>query len=228
MKDYLIIKKNMPFTGRVYQIVCDCGCNQKYVGSTKQTLSQRMTKHRHDANRVLSPLYLHMREVGTEKFRIIRLELIENCLDKEQLRAREQYWIGQFDTLKNGLNGRYAIKDPNRDKECQRRYREANTDKIKERVKKYRQANTDKIKEQTKKYRHANKDVLKQKWAGYYQANKDVLNEKTRQYHRANRERYKEQVECECGAILTHHNLSLHKKTNKHQQYETLKDFIYS
>ena len=115
----------MTFTGRVYQVICDC-CGRKYVGSTKQTLAQRMTQHRIAAKRKQHiPLYNHMNEAGIDKFRIVRLELVDDCVDKEQLRMHEQRYIDQ---LQPELNQKMAYQTVERRKEYEARYREAHAD----------------------------------------------------------------------------------------------------
>jgi len=82
--------------GRVYRIVCDCSCDKIYIGSTFQTLSSRMCRHRSDAKHCQSDIYKHMREVGMDNFRI---ELIQsyNNLSVEELRKYENEEILRHD-----------------------------------------------------------------------------------------------------------------------------------
>ena len=92
--------------GRVYKIENTID-DKLYVGSTVDTLSRRMVGHRAAIKKGKEfPLYIHMRANGVENFNIILLEQMEN-INKENLRAREDHWIKQLDTVKNGLNGRY-------------------------------------------------------------------------------------------------------------------------
>ena len=63
-----------------------------------------------------------------------------------------------------------------------------------------------------KEYYQANKDKLKTYSEAYREANKD----KIKAYREANKEQLTAKVECECGAIVTKHNLAKHKKTKKH------------
>ncbi len=54
------------FTGKIYKIVCDCGCNQCYVGSTRErTLARRMCQHRAASEKTnkMSKLYTHTCEM---------------------------------------------------------------------------------------------------------------------------------------------------------------------
>jgi group I intron endonuclease len=104
--------------GKIYKLI-NTENNQIYVGSSNyQHLSSRMNIHRQmckdTSGRRNSKLYIHMREIGIEKFKI---ELIEKyiCETKQQLVEREQYWIEQ---LKPQLNMFRAICNPNYEKEC--------------------------------------------------------------------------------------------------------------
>ena len=79
-----------------------------YVGSTCQSLSKRLSKHRRDINCRKSqtvPLYMKMREIGKEHFYI---ELVEEypCNNNEQLRAREGHYIREKGTLNGRIEDR--------------------------------------------------------------------------------------------------------------------------
>ena len=80
-----------------------------YVGSTTQSLSQRMEKHRSDAKSLGRKsnikLYQKMKELGLENFYI---ELLEKCPcnDIEELRAKEGEWIRKIATLNAQVAGR--------------------------------------------------------------------------------------------------------------------------
>lgn len=66
----------------------------------------------------------------------------------------------------------------------------------------------------------------------YYEANKTQINEKDKAYREANRieinEKAKELVLCECGKSSTKCNISRHKISKQHKQYQKVYDFIYS
>ena len=91
--------------GKIYKILNNID-DEIYVGSTTETLGQRMAKHR--AARKSKPqykLYKHMNELGVDNFYI---ELIENypCNDVYELRAREGYYIREIGTLNTKVAGR--------------------------------------------------------------------------------------------------------------------------
>ena len=98
------------FIGKVYKVTCH-HCNLIYIGSTKQPLSKRFSLHKSNARQHKTChrcLYEHMNEVGFENFNIILIETFEN-VNREQLRAHEDRFICKYDTVKNGLNGRYEV-----------------------------------------------------------------------------------------------------------------------
>ena len=67
-------------------------------------------------------------------------------------------------------------EDPEKKKERNRIYREANREQIKEYFRQYREANKDTIRERKKKYDEEHKDELKERKQQYYELNKDRIN----------------------------------------------------
>jgi GIY-YIG catalytic domain len=116
---------------KIYQILNTID-KEVYVGSTIQPLSKRFSLHRSgmtikkNANRRLNK---HFRELGRENFYI---ELIENfpCQTREQLCAREGFYVRQRGTLNKNIPGRSQ-------KESQREYQKAHSDEIKNYHQKY-------------------------------------------------------------------------------------------
>lgn len=89
-------------TGYIYKITNTI--NQKaYIGKTVNSIEQRWKEHRKDYKRKQCekrPLYDAMNKYGIENFTI---ELIEE-VDIKELSDKEVYWIGYYDTYKNGYN----------------------------------------------------------------------------------------------------------------------------
>ena len=91
--------------GKIYKILNNID-DEIYVGSTTETLGQRMAKHRHSMKaKPQYKLYKHMHELDVGNFYI---ELIENypCNDVYALRAREGDVIRQIATLNKQIAGR--------------------------------------------------------------------------------------------------------------------------
>lgn len=93
--------------GRIY-IIRNTVNDKVYIGSTTQSLTKRFYIHKSSKmvkRNLIRPFYKAMREIGEEHFYI---ELIENypCKSKEELNAREGYWIRQYNSFTNGYNGK--------------------------------------------------------------------------------------------------------------------------
>jgi hypothetical protein len=73
------------------------------IGQTTQTLSCRMGGHRTSLKiGRKTKLYEHMRLIGLENFKpMILIETLTNCT-KGEMQAREDFYIKQFDSVKNG------------------------------------------------------------------------------------------------------------------------------
>ena len=103
--------------------------DEVYVGSTTQSLSKRMGKHRRNATQRNTQLYQHMNNIGINNFYI---ELIETypCNNTDELHKREGEWIRQMGTLNQIVSGRTA-----------QQYRADNKDKLREQNLQYRKQN---------------------------------------------------------------------------------------
>jgi len=136
-----------------------------YVGSTIQSLSQRLSSHRREA-RFKNRYQLHnaFHQLGFDNFYI---ELIENynCDTKEELKAREQHYIRLYDCFNNGYNSRCAT-----------------TDEIKQEEIKIRKA------KDNKEYYNHNKDSILEYHKEYFEKNKDYINKRNRKYDEIHKE----------------------------------------
>jgi len=226
--------------GKIYKIESTLGDMVYYGSTTKQYLSQRMTKHRSDYNRWLSGKdagkyrsFDLFDEYGIENCKIV---LVENfpCKSKDELTAREAYYIRNFDCGNKCVPGRTYKEyiEDNKDKilERKKQYRENNKDKIKEyyqnnkdkileQNKQYREDNKDKIADQGKQYREDNKDKIKE----YYQNNKDKILDRRKQYRENNKDKIAEQQKitytCICGSCICKGNKGKHEQTKKHIKF---------
>jgi len=81
--------------GKIYTLVNDLN-DIIYVGSTTQAyLSTRMTTHRRDALTATSSLYVAMRTLGADHFRIV-LHHVFPCQSKDELEAEEYKVLKTF------------------------------------------------------------------------------------------------------------------------------------
>ena len=174
---------------KIYKIT-DKGFTKCYIGSTIETLSHRMAKHRFDykkwckGEKGYCSSFQLFNEFGVEN---VIVELIEKypCSDKEELRAREGYYIKSNECINKRVSGR--------------------TDQ------EYYQDNRDKKLQQVKDYNLTNKEQKTKYHNNYYQNNKDKWDKL--------KEQQKQQITCECGCILQKKARSKHIKSKQHQNY---------
>jgi len=115
--------------------------DNKYVGSTKQTLNERLSKHRCDKKN--NNKSCSSKKLNLDYSIIYTLEECSEDLRKE----REKYWINEFDTVNiNKLN--FDQKD----------YNKNNKEKLKVHYKKYYEKNKDHRIEKNKEWCKNNKE----------------------------------------------------------------------
>jgi len=150
--------------GYVYVITNLLDTNDKYIGSTTQTVQHRYKQHIGHAFDENSPkynrkLYVQIRTVGKEFFEVSLLEnvLYGNILE---LRKREQYFI---DTLKSNLNNYNAVQDQNKYRisgmKSHKKYYENNKVKVLAQQHEYALTHKVQIAEVGKKYRTDNAEL---------------------------------------------------------------------
>ena len=186
--------------GKIYKILNKID-GEIYVGSTVNTLSQRMTQHRSEVKRsTKKKLFNHMNELGVNNFYI---ELIENfpCNDVYELRAREGHFIREIGTLNKNATSRTSLEYL----EYKKQYWDKHKEKYNEERRKYRLDNKDECNEQRRRHYQENKEISK----AYYNKNKERIKQ-----HRS------EQIQCSiCGCHLNKGNISTHQKTKKCKSY---------
>jgi len=177
--------------GKIYKILNTIDDNV-YVGSTVETLSLRMAKHRsHVKARPHFKLYEHMNELGVENFYI---ELIENCPcnDIYELRAREGHYIRKIGTLNKLIAGRTLKEYQTDNKEHIKEYNKQYKDEHKEEIKQYREEHKEHIKEYMKQYIEEHKEHIKLYKKQHYEKNKEHIKEYMKQYREEHKEHIKE------------------------------------
>ena len=135
--------------GKIY-IIRNSVNDQIYIGSTCQSLSQRMVHHRRDTNTQRCQefnLYKAMKELHKNTFYIALLEHYP-CNTRDDLNKKDGEYIRKYH---NQLNRQIAGRT---DKE----YREDNKTKAKEYHKEYQQNNKETLAEYQKDYRQNHKE----------------------------------------------------------------------
>lgn len=188
MKDYS--------KGKIYKIVSD-SCDDIYIGSTIQTLSQRLTKHRNDYKQWKKGNYGYTRSfslIERGDYHIILLEPFP-CNNQEELTARERHYIDNNVCLNKVKPGR-SYKE----------WREDNKEKIKEQQKEWIKDNKEKMKEYRKEWYQENKEKIME----YRQTNKEKFKEREKEYD-------KKTFQCLCdGKQHNLHRKARHFKSQYH------------
>ena len=171
--------------GKIYKMV---GGGLTYVGSTTRTLAQRKAMHksgfkRWKAGNGSKTTSYQLFDSG-EPVDIVLLEDVP-CERKEQLHARERYWIEKLDCVNMMIPGRsdkeYYQDNKERISEYQKEWYEQNRGKILELHKEYRQQNRERISEHKKKWVDQNKDRILEKEKKRYEQNRDEILERRKQ-----------------------------------------------
>lgn len=216
--------------GKIYKIVSNI-TRDTYYGSTCSPLTQRLSEHRNKYK-----IYVNNKQIGyTTSFKVLEtgdygIYLVEDvpCDRKEQLLARERFYIESYDCVNK------VIPQQSYD-EYFEKYYEENKDEILTRNNKYRSEHRNEINLQKKEHYQLNKEHIQQKHKEYYDNNKESTLEYQRQYYLDNKEKvtmrnkaYQEKhkqdinakrsivISCVCGHTTTARHRSRHEKTKAH------------
>ena len=139
--------------GKIYKIV-DLDTDECYIGSTcEPTLARRLAKHvdNFKSYKSITGNFHYITSFKILENNNYDIQLIENypCGSKDELHAREGYWIKKTDCVNKHIAGR-----------TKKQWEEDNKEKISVEKKEYYKQNKGKIQEYKKKYRIDNKDKL--------------------------------------------------------------------
>lgn len=180
--------------GRIYKILCNktllC-----YIGSTTQSLSQRLSEHKQGFLKWKKGLTGYITSFDIISNEDYTISLVEDfpCKSKYELEQREKYWVQSLDCINKNV--------PTRSR------------------REYYDENKDKIKDYNKRYYEENKEYFHQKRILNYNNNKDKQKDYSKCYREDRLEYYKQQVQCECGGKFTNDNKSRHMKSKIHKKY---------
>jgi hypothetical protein len=95
------------FIGRIYRLSVP-GCDQVYIGSTRQTLSTRMSKHRYNMRAWQRGAYHYVTSFALVVLPGVSIDTVEEeeYQDLQHMRDREAYWIARLPTVNKYTPGR--------------------------------------------------------------------------------------------------------------------------
>ena len=196
--------------GQIYKIV-DVGFNKCYIGSTVETLPQRMTKHRNHYKRYTEGKhnYIHLfklfEEFGVENCKIYWIEDYA-CNSKKELEAREGHYIENTDCVNKRIEGR-----------SKQQWTQDNIEKVREQKRILGQ--TEWYKAVRKEHYENNKEEILAKYKEDRKNNPEKYKERNKIRYYKTKERLQAPYTCECGATMCLRNKTRHQKTKQHQQF---------
>jgi hypothetical protein len=155
--------------GKIYMIWSTVGPS-RYYGSTCCSLSSRMCNHRSTYRcgvGITSSKVFEMYGVDNCK-----IELVENypCTSKEELDAREGFYIRNNECVNQVITGRTS-----------REYYNDCKEELKDKNKKYKENHKDELKEKSRKYSEEHREEQKVKSKKYYKEHREEQNAKRRE-----------------------------------------------
>ena len=116
---------------KIYKIIDNTNDNI-YIGSTCCSLKTRLSKHKSNYKRFLNGLYHNVKSFNILKNDDYKIELLENCdiKTKDELLARERFYIENNDCLNKVVPGRTDKEYYNDNKDKIKDYYITNKDRI--------------------------------------------------------------------------------------------------
>jgi len=212
---------------KIYKI-CSNLTDKIYIGSTTQTLAQRLSKHTSNYKQYLKNNTKYITSIEIIKLGDSFIVLLEDCNfnNQQQLFKREGEIIklNINNVVNTHIAGRtmteYHIDNAEHIAEYKKQYRFNNAEHLAEKQKQYRFNNAEHIAEYHKEYNIINVEHLAEKKKQYKLNNAEHIAEQNKQYRFNNAEhiaeKQKQTFTCNCGLILCFGAKSKHNKTKKH------------
>jgi hypothetical protein len=171
--------------GKIYKINCSDG--HYYIGSTINSLSQRLSHHKHSSNKDTS--LSQYRDSLEDK--TLTIELIEKypCNSNEELRVREDYHIGLHKNNELCLNIKRAHITSEERNEMVKKYYEEHKSDIIEKHKVYNKGKKEHIDAYQAYYRIENAEKRRAYSKKYDEDHKEQVLEAKRKYNKENAEK---------------------------------------
>ena len=167
---------------KIYKIICNI-TGLVYIGSTCQTLNQRLQEHKRKYKCYLNEKFHYISSYKILENSNYDIILIEDfpCERREQLLSRERYWIENIECVNMHIPSR-----------TEKEWREDNKEKIQINNKEYRENNKEKIIVYMHNYQKDNKDYFVEYKKLWYNNNKEKIKQQRKEYRENNKEKIKE------------------------------------
>jgi len=184
--------------GRVYCIRSQ-QTTDIYIGSTIQTLSQRMTDHRKAYKKYLNKNYDYMTSFEIVQYEDAYIEVLfeGEFLSRNDLDRKEGKYQREMDCVNKNIAGR-----------TKKEHYEENTNLYKKKSQQYYEKKKEHIKKLSKKYAVEHRDHILEYQQKYQEEHKEQITE------------YKKQkITCECGTTVCIPHKARHERSKKHQSF---------
>ena len=176
-----------------------------YVGSTSQSLAERLRKHKVKVRANLpeyanNKFYNRILSVGLDAWEIKPLLVLE-C-DRNEIRKFERKWV---ELLEADLNTNSPFQTEDEYNEYKKEYK-----------KHYYEQNRDEIRQKQANYYKQNKDEVRQRQTDYYKQNKDEGRQRQKEHHKQNKEQRRFYCSTCDTACENKKDLNRHLDTLKH------------
>lgn len=209
-------------SGKIYKVI-DNDYNMCYIGSTIQTLSNRLSDHKrkyllfkNNEHHNVS-IFKIFDEYGIDNCKIELIELYP-CATRIELTQKEGEHIKNNPGCVNRcIAGRsqkdYASDNKDKLKSYRQEYYKTNKEDILNKQKEYHIQNREKRLDAMKQWKEDNKDVMVQ----WKKDNPEKVKEHNRKYREAHKENINKRCMCEvCGISILSRNRTAHENTKRH------------
>ena len=205
--------------GKIYQIV-DVGFSKCYIGSTTETLCQRMARHREHyrahlkgCNRKHERSMMLFDEFGIDNCKILLIKDFP-CTSKRELEREEGKEI--VNNIDKCVNRIIVGRTPEE-------YYKDNQERLLREKREHRLNNIEKYKEKDRIYGENNKEKIRERRKTRYEQKKEEINEANRANYQKHKDKYlarqKQPYHCKCGATCVLNAKARHFRTQKHQNW---------
>ncbi len=172
--------------GKIYRLVCNTTGDQ-YIGSTTQSLSQRLGGHKTAYKQFLAgkiPQQTTSNSIlSNNNFEMILIEDFA-CENKNQLERRERYYIETVQCV-NKIKPAQTKEELQKQKQT---YHQEHKEYIQKQKQAYWQENKEDIQKRKQAYYQENKEEKQKKMQTYYQEHKEDIQKKMQTYYQAHKE----------------------------------------
>ena len=213
--------------GKIYMLTSE-QTPEIYIGSTKETLEERMKCHKYDYNRWLKGKFSYVTSFEIIQYDDCKIHLIEDypCETRKELELKEGEYQKMMDCVNKCIVGRTPKQWREDNKEHLQEY-ERNRSNKKERLEQHKEYMKEynskpEVKERKKEYNkeYNSKPETKKRQKEYREQHREELRDKKKEYYQnVLKPKREKKIKCICGKEIRIDNKRRHEKTVFHIKY---------